>query len=79
MSAAYYANGVWRPSCARYSSRRRFFRPISPNWAMKSAQSMPMIQDVYIRHVERVNGELYNVEFDKYEALKDPFKASQTK
>ena len=38
-----------------------------------------MIQDVYIRHVERVNGELYNVEFDKYEALKDPFKASQTK
>ena len=25
-----------------------------------------MIQYVYIRHVERVNGELYNVEFDKH-------------
>jgi branched-chain amino acid transport system substrate-binding protein len=38
-----------------------------------------MIQDVYIRRVERINGELYNVEFDKYEAVKDPVKASQTK
>ena len=38
-----------------------------------------MIQNVYIRRVERVNGELYNVEFDKYEAVKDPVKASQTK
>ena len=38
-----------------------------------------MIQDVYIRRVERINGELYNVEFDKYETVKDPVKASQTK
>ena len=38
-----------------------------------------MVQDVYIRRVERINGELYNVEFDKYEAVKDPVKASQTK
>ena len=38
-----------------------------------------MIQDVYIRRVERINGELYNVEFDKYEAVKGPVKASQAK
>ena len=38
-----------------------------------------IIQDVYIRRVERVDGELYNVEFDKYEAVKDPVKAAQRK
>ncbi len=38
-----------------------------------------IIQDVYIRRVERVNGELYNVEFDKYEAVKDPGKTAQKK
>ncbi len=38
-----------------------------------------IIQDVYIRRVERVDGELYNVEFDKYEAVKDPVKAAQEK
>lgn len=38
-----------------------------------------IIQDVYIRRVERVRGELYNVEFEKYEGVKDPVKASPTK
>jgi branched-chain amino acid transport system substrate-binding protein len=38
-----------------------------------------MIQDVYIRRVERVGGELYNVEFEKYPAVKVPAKAGQTK
>jgi branched-chain amino acid transport system substrate-binding protein len=38
-----------------------------------------IVQNVYIRRVERVDGELYNVEFDKYEAVKDPVKAAQTK
>jgi branched-chain amino acid transport system substrate-binding protein len=32
-------------------------------------------QTVYIRRVERVGGELRNVEFDKVESVKDPFKA----
>jgi branched-chain amino acid transport system substrate-binding protein len=36
-----------------------------------------IIQNVYIRRVERVDGELYNVELDKYEAVKDPIKAAQ--
>jgi branched-chain amino acid transport system substrate-binding protein len=38
-----------------------------------------VIQDVYIRRVERRNGQLYNIEFDKYPAVKDPFKAAQSK
>jgi len=38
-----------------------------------------VIQDVYIRRVERRNGQLYNIEFDKYPAVKDPFKAAQAK
>jgi branched-chain amino acid transport system substrate-binding protein len=36
-----------------------------------------IIQDVYIRRVERVDGELYNVEFEKYADVKDPVKAAQ--
>jgi branched-chain amino acid transport system substrate-binding protein len=35
-----------------------------------------IVQDVYIRRVERVDGELYNVEFDKFEAVKDPVKTA---
>jgi branched-chain amino acid transport system substrate-binding protein len=31
-----------------------------------------IVQNVYIRRVERLDGELYNVEFDTYEAVKDP-------
>ena len=38
-----------------------------------------VIQDVYIRRVERRNGQLYNIEFDKYPAVKNPFKAVQAK
>jgi len=30
-----------------------------------------VIQTVYIRKVEKVNGELYNVEFDKFDGVKD--------
>jgi branched-chain amino acid transport system substrate-binding protein len=33
-----------------------------------------IIQNVYITKTERVNGELYNVPFDKIEAVKDPAK-----
>jgi branched-chain amino acid transport system substrate-binding protein len=35
-----------------------------------------IIQNIYIRKVERVNGELYNVEFSTFEAVKDPVKAA---
>jgi len=33
-----------------------------------------IIQNIYVRKVEKVAGELYNVEFDTFEAVKDPVK-----
>jgi len=35
-----------------------------------------IVQNIYIRKVEKVDGELYNVEFATFEAVKDPGKAS---
>ncbi len=35
-------------------------------------ETRDIIQNVYIRKAERVNGEIYNVEFDKIEHFKDP-------
>ena len=39
---------------------------------MIDAQTRDIVQDIYIRKVERVNGQLYNVEFDVQKAVKDP-------
>jgi branched-chain amino acid transport system substrate-binding protein len=36
-----------------------------------------IIQNIYVRRVERVGGELYNVEFATFEAVKDPIKAAK--
>ena len=38
------------------------------------AQTRDIVQDIYIRKVERVGGELQNVEFDVQKAVKDPGK-----
>jgi len=38
------------------------------------AQTRDIVQDVYIRKVQRVDGKLYNVEFDVFKAVKDPGK-----
>jgi branched-chain amino acid transport system substrate-binding protein len=43
------------------------------------AATRDIVQNVYIRRVERIDGELYNVEFDTYEAVKDPAKAAAGK
>lgn len=37
-------------------------------------QTRDIIQNIYVRKVEKVNGELYNVEFATFEAVKDPGK-----
>jgi branched-chain amino acid transport system substrate-binding protein len=39
------------------------------------AQTRDIVQDVYIRKVERVDGKLYNVEFDVQKFVKDPGKS----
>ena len=41
------------------------------------AQTRDIVQDVYLRKVERVNGQLYNVEFDVIKDVKDPGKTKQ--
>ena len=38
------------------------------------AQTRDIVQDIYVRKVERVGGELFNVEFDVQKAVKDPGK-----
>jgi branched-chain amino acid transport system substrate-binding protein len=38
------------------------------------AQTRDIVQDIYIRKVERRNGQLYNIEIDKLKAVKDPGK-----
>jgi branched-chain amino acid transport system substrate-binding protein len=42
-------------------------------------ETRDVIQDVYIRRVEKVDGKLQNVEFDKVEKVKDPVKARMKK
>jgi branched-chain amino acid transport system substrate-binding protein len=40
-------------------------------------ETRDIIQNIYIRKVERKEGELYNVEFATFEAVKDPIKAAK--
>jgi len=42
-------------------------------------ETRDIIQNVYVRKVEKKNGELYNVEFATFEAVKDPVKAAKMK
>jgi branched-chain amino acid transport system substrate-binding protein len=41
-------------------------------------QTRDIVQNVYVRKVERVNGELYNVEFATVPNVKDPVKAAKS-
>ena len=34
-----------------------------------------VVQDVYVRKVQKVDGKYYNVEFDKFAKVKDPGKS----
>jgi branched-chain amino acid transport system substrate-binding protein len=40
-------------------------------------QTRDIVQNIYVRKVERVNGELYNVEFATIPNVKDPVKAAK--
>ena len=46
---------------------------------MIDPETRDVVETVYIRRVEKVNGQLLNVEFDKVENVKDPWKARQPK
>jgi branched-chain amino acid transport system substrate-binding protein len=41
---------------------------------MIDPETRDVVQTIYIRKVEKVNGGLYNVEFDKFPNQKDPGK-----
>jgi branched-chain amino acid transport system substrate-binding protein len=52
----------------------------SPRGAISiDPETRDIVQDIYVRRVERANGELYNIEFDKFETVKDPVKAAQSR
>ena len=42
-------------------------------------QTRDIVQNIYIRKVEKKNGELYNVELLTFPAVKDPVKAAEQK
>ena len=42
-------------------------------------ETRDIVQNIYVRKVERVDGELYNIEFATYPAVKDPAKAAAKK
>ena len=42
-------------------------------------ETRDIVQNIYIRKVEKVSGELYNVEFATFEAIKDPVKEASKK
>src|SRR4029453_6670363 len=46
---------------------------------MIDPETRDVVQTVYIRRVEKVGGKLLNVEFEKIEDVKDPWKARQPK
>jgi branched-chain amino acid transport system substrate-binding protein len=41
------------------------------------ADTRDIVQTIYVRKVEKKNGELWNIEFDKIDAVKDPAKAAK--
>jgi branched-chain amino acid transport system substrate-binding protein len=50
--------------------------------AMKGPMSIDpdtrdVVHNIYVRRVERINGELYNQEFATFETVKDPLKATK--
>jgi branched-chain amino acid transport system substrate-binding protein len=42
-------------------------------------ETRDLVETIYIRRVQKVNGQLRNVEFDKIENVKDPFKEAMKK
>lgn len=62
-------------SAAAFMEAVKGMKWISPRGPVQiDPETRDIIQNVYIRKVERVDGVLQNVEFDKYEAVKDPGK-----
>ena len=65
-----------RKSASRHSSGtvRLQHPPVS---RVHAPQTGDVVHNIYIRNVERVNGELRNIEFATFEAVKNPALATQ--
>ena len=51
------------------------FKTTSPRGPISiDPQTRDIVQTIYVRRVERKNGELWNIEFDKFDNVKDPGK-----
>ena len=87
---SFYGVGSWDGMAAIYEVARRLNGPIDGEKAMKILCSLKLesprgpisfdencdiVQNVYIRRVERRDGQLYNIEFATFTGVKDPGKA----
>jgi branched-chain amino acid transport system substrate-binding protein len=86
----FMAVGGWDGMAAIYEVARQLKGEIDPDKAMQvlrglklnsprgpiqiDAETRDIVQDVYVREVKRVGKSLYNVEFDKFVAVRDPAK-----
>jgi branched-chain amino acid transport system substrate-binding protein len=66
-------NGAGGEALVKAMAGQRFESPRGP--VMIDPQTRDIVQDVYIRKVEKVGGKLFNVEFDTEKAVKDPGKS----
>ena len=54
------------------------FKTMSPRGPISiDPQTRDIVQTIYVRRVERKNGELWNIEFATVENVKDPVKAAK--
>jgi len=65
-------NGAGGEALVNAMKGQQFESPRGP--VLIDPQTRDIVQDVYIRKVERVGGKLYNVEFEVQKAVKDPGK-----
>jgi branched-chain amino acid transport system substrate-binding protein len=87
---SFYGVGSWDGMAAIYEVARRLNGPIDGEKAMKILCSLKLesprgpisfdencdiVQNVYIRRVEKRDGQLYNIEFATFAGVKDPGKA----
>jgi branched-chain amino acid transport system substrate-binding protein len=66
-------NGAGGEALVNAMKGQQFESPRGP--VLIDPQTRDIVQNVYIRKVERVNGKLYNVEFETEKAVKDPGKS----
>jgi branched-chain amino acid transport system substrate-binding protein len=76
------ANNNMRPNFASvgaYDGMHLIYEALKTTKGSTDPETRDIIQTIYIRKVERVDGELYNVEFASFPDIKDPAKEAKKK